>query len=590
MDDHRLLRERKPALKLASIAYHTALLKTSPQRNFSLATLQERPVTDSSDPRRSKSSRKKPSREPATIDLKAFVIDDGSVRADPEAAAQETVGQETLGQDTVGEETRAPDAATDTLSGAQADETIASGSEPPAEDVVASPEASLDSGSGTDTLPSEASLEQMAGQETSSSGSSFHEPSGSEKRADSVPPPVPERRSSAGALIGSGLLGGLVGAGLVYGLQAWRDTAPVQNDPRIAQLEQRVNALRQQPAAPGGQPQGGDASALEGRLQALEAARGELDQRLQAIQDTAQQATSQAQEALNRPAPDAAQPQASPQTEAALADLSNRLGALDEQVRANAQNATNATNVTQELDRRIADLDRRFGEREQRFQETDRRLADLDRQLAESNRRFTEADRRFGEQEQRLAAVSEQAAENTRNVTTASQTGTRVVLAGRLNEALQGGTPYAEVLDGVRKAGAEPARVAPLEPFAQGGAPTPAELAQSFEPVETAILRESRGPAEGWTDRILRMADKVVTVRPVNEPGGSGVPASVTRIRQALERGDVVEAAAAWDALPEPARRVSDEWGQRVKAVAEAHRAAQAISTDALATLNRTTQ
>jgi hypothetical protein len=542
-------------------------------------------VTDSSDPRRPKSSRKKPSREPATIDLKAFVIDDGSVRADPEATAQET-----LGQDTVGEETRAPEAATDTLSGAQADETIASGSEPPAEDVVASPEASLDSGSGTDTLPSEASLEQMAGQATTSSGTSFHETPSSETRADPVPPPpAPERRSSAGALIGSGLLGGLVGAGLVYGLQTWQDPAPVPSDPRIAQLEQRVNALRQQPAAPGGQPQG-DTSALGERLQALEAARGELDQRLQAIQGTAQQAASQAQEALNRPAPEAAQPQASPQTEAALADLSTRLGALDEQVRANGQNATNAANVTQELDRRLADLDRRFGEREQRFQETDRRLADLDRQLAESNRRFADTDRRFGEQEQRLAALSQQAAENTRNVTTASQTGTRVVLAGRLNEALQGGAPYAEVLDGVRKAGTEPARVVPLEPFAQEGAPTPTELAQSFEPVETAILRESRGPAEGWTDRILRMADKVVTVRPVNEPGGSGVSASVTRIRQALERGDVVEAAAAWDALPEPARRVSEEWGRQVKSVAEAHRAAQAISSDALASLNRTTQ
>ena len=553
-------------------------------------------MTDSSDPRRSKSSRKKPSREPATIDLKAFVIDDGSVRADPEAAARETVGQETLGQDTlgqdsVGDETRVPEsAAADTLSGAQPDETIASGSEPPAEDLVASPEASLDSGSGTDTLPSEASLEQMTGQDTASSGTSFHKASSSETLADPVPPPpAPERRSSAGGLIGSGLLGGLVGAGLMYGLQAWQDPAPVTSDPRIAQLEQRVNALRQQSAAPGGQPQG-DTSALEGRLQALEAARGELDQRLQAIQGTAQQAASQAQEVLNRPAPEAAQPQASPQAEAALADLSTRLGALDEQVRANGQNATNATNVTQELDRRLADLDRRFGEREQRFQETDRRLADLDRQLADSSRRFADTDRRFSEQEQRLAALSQQAAENTRNVTTASQTGTRVVLAGRLNDALQGGTPYAEVLDGVKKAGTDPALVAPLEPFAQEGAPTPAELAQSFEPVETAVLRESRGPAEGWTDRILRMADKVVTVRPVNEPGGSGVSALVARIRQALERGDVVEAAAAWDALPEPSRRQSEEWGRQVKAVAEAHRAAQAISTDALATLNRTTQ
>ncbi|MFC1456119.1 hypothetical protein ACETIH_05165 [Microvirga arabica] len=548
-------------------------------------------MTDPSDPRRPKSSRKKPSREPATIDLKATVIDDGTVQADPEAAAQETVGQDTLGRDTVGEETRVPETAmTDTLSGAQADETIASGSEPPAEDVVASPEATLDSGSGTDTLPSEASLEQMAGQDTSSSGSSYQDPSTSETRTDSVPPPpAPERRSSAGALIGSGLLGGLVGAGLVYGLQTWQGQTPAQEDPRIAQLEQQVSALRQQPAAPGGQPPG-DTGALEGRIQAIETARGELDQRLQAIQGAAEQAASQAQEALNRPVPEASQPQASSQTEAALTELSNRLGALDEQVRANAQNATNAANATQEIDRRLADLDRRFGEREQRFQETDRRLADLDGQLAESNRRFADTDRRFGEQEQRLAALSQQAAENTRNVTTASQTGTRVVLAGRLNEALQGGTPYAEVLDGVRKAGTDPARVAPLEPFAQEGAPTPAELAQSFEPVETAILRESRGPAEGWTDRILRMADKVVTVRPVNEPDGSGVSASVTRIRQALERGEVVEAAAAWDALPEPARRVSEEWGRQVKAVADAHRAAQAISSDALATLNRTTQ
>jgi hypothetical protein len=548
-------------------------------------------VTDSSDPRRPKSSRKKSSREPATIDLKATVIDDGTVQANPEAAAPETAGQDTVSQESVGQEGRAPETgSTDTLSGAQPDETIASGNEPPAEDVVASPEASLDSGSGTDTLPSEASLEQMAGQDTTSSGTSFQEPSASDTRADSVPPlPAPERRNSAGALVGSGLLGGLVGAGLVYGLQTWQDPAPAQNDPRIAQLEQRVNALQQQPAAPGGQPQG-DTSALEGRLQAIETARGDLDQRLQAIQDTAQQAASQAQEALNRPAPETAPAQPAPQTEAALADLSNRLGALDEQVRANAQNATNAANATQELDGRIADLDRRFGEREQRLTDMDRRLGELDRQLADANSRFGNIDQRLSEQEQRLAALSQQASENTKAVEQASQTGTRVVLAGRLNDALQSGTPYPEVLDGVKKAGTDPARVAPLEPFAQEGAPTPAELAQSFDPVETAILRESRGPAEGWTDRILRMADKVVTVRPVNEPGGSGVPAGVTRIRQALERGDVVEAAAAWDALPEPARQASEEWGRQVKAVADAHRAAQAISTDALATLNRTTQ
>jgi hypothetical protein len=540
-------------------------------------------VTDSSDPRRPKSSRKKPSREPATIDLKATVIDEGTLQTGPEGGAQETIG------DTVSEEVRAPEAAiTDPVQDAKPEETIAaSSSEPPAEDVVASPEATLDSGSGTDTLPPGASVQEP--QDTFAQDTLAQEPLTAETRAETVPPPAaPERRSSAGALIGSGLLGGLVGAGILYGVQTWQ-ASPAQDDPRLAQLEQRVNALRQQPASVG-QPQGND-PALSERIQALETARGELDQRIQAVQGTARQAASQAQEALNRPVPEAsASAAAQAQNEAALADLSNRLGALDEQVRTNAQNATGVTNTVQEIDRRIADLDRRFGEREQRFTETDRRLSEIDRQLADTDRRFGETDRRLGEQEQRLAALSQQAAENTRNAEAASQTGARVVLAGRLNDALQSGTPFAEVLDGVRKAGTDPARVAPLEPFAQQGAPTAEALAQSFEPVETTILRESRGPAEGWTDRILRMADRVVTVRPVNEPGSTGVPAIVARIRQALERGDVVEAAAAWDALPEPARRLSEEWGRQVKAVAEAHRAAQGISADALATLNRTTQ
>ena len=75
------------------------------------------------------------------------------------------------------------------------------------------------------------------------------------------------------------------------------------------------------------------------------------------------------------------------------------------------------------------------------------------------------------------------------------------------------------------------------------------------------------------------------------EPASPGQARRLLTTRlQSAGRDDVVEAAAAWDALPEPSRRLSEEWGRQVKSVAEAHRAAQAISTDALATLNRTTQ
>ena len=542
-------------------------------------------MTDSSDPRRPKSSRKKSSREPATIDLKATVIDDGTApSSSPGAEAQETLGEETLGPDAFGPDTLAAEAsAQETMAATgtpdvQPDETTVGGSEPPAEDLASPQQVTLDSGIGTDTLPSG---EEPGRPDATSSDSSFQETPTFQTREDTVlPPPAPERRSSAGALIGAGLLGGVIGAGLLYGLQAWQ-TSPGGGQPvelRLAQLEQRVGALRQ-PGPPG--PVQGNLQALSERVQTLETARGELNQQLQAVQGSAEQAARQAQEALNRPVPEPPAP--APQNEAALTDLSNRLSGLEGQVRTNAENLTNAANAAQGLDGRIADLDRRFADQDRRFGEAERRFTDVER-------RFTDTERRFGEQEQRIAALSQQATENARNAETAGQTGTRVVLAGRLNDALHNGAPYAEVLEGVRKAGTDPARVAALEPFAAQGAPTAAALAKSFDPLETAILRESRGPAEGWTDRILRMADRVVTVKPVNEPGSTGVPALVARIRQALDRGDVVEAAAAWDALPEPARRLSEDWGRQVKAVAQAQQAAQAVATDALATLNRTTQ
>lgn len=560
-------------------------------------------MTDSSDPRRPKSSRKKHSREPATIDLKATVIDDGAAPpSSPGAEARETLGKDTLGpdtfgMDTLGKDTLGPDQiGPDTIAAAalspdpipvgetpdvKPDETTLGGSEQTAEDLAASQQATLDSGIGTDTLPLGASAEEAIRSDATSSDSSFQEASTSRAHEETafVPPP-PERRSSAGALIGAGLLGGVIGAGLLYGLQAMQgspgDSQPVEL--RLAQLEQRIGALRQ-PGPPG--PVQGNIQALSERVQTLEAARGELNQQLQAVQGSAEQAARQAQEALNRPAPEAPAP--APQNEAALTDLGNRISGLEGQVRTNAESATKAANAAQGLDGRVADLDRRFADQDRRVSEAERRFTDVER-------RFTDTERRFGEQEQRIAALSQQAAENARNAENVGQTGTRVVLAGRLNDALHNGAPYAEVLEGVRKVGTDPARIAALEPFAGSGAPTAAALAKSFEPVETAILRESRGPAEGWTDRILRMADRVVTVRPVNEPGSTGTPALVARIRQALERGDVAEAAAAWEALPEPSRRLSEDWGRQVKAVAQAQQAAQAVSTDALATLNRTTQ
>jgi hypothetical protein len=209
------------------------------------------------------------------------------------------------------------------------------------------------------------------------------------------------------------------------------------------------------------------------------------------------------------------------------------------------------------------------------------RVADLDRRLSEQ-------DRRAAEQEGRLADLSRQVTATTAATT---QPAIRVILAERLGTALRNGAPYTDVLAALRNAETDPARLSALEPFAQQGAPTAAELAQDFGPLGARILQEERPADATWTDRLLRMADKVVTVRPVNAPETTGVTGLVGRIEQALGRGDVAAAVTAWEALPEPSRRLSEEWGRQAKARAEADAAAQAIVSDAVAALNtRTTQ
>jgi hypothetical protein len=160
------------------------------------------------------------------------------------------------------------------------------------------------------------------------------------------------------------------------------------------------------------------------------------------------------------------------------------------------------------------------------------------------------------------------------------------VLADRLIDTLNQGVPFADVLGSLRGFSPAPERVQALEPLAASGAPTVVALRQEFGSVSERIERASRGEAEGVVDRLLRMTDRVVSVRAVGDPNSKAVPDLVARIESALERGALRDAAAAWDALPEASRRVAEGWGQRLKARIAADEAARGIAADAIAALN----
>lgn len=421
-------------------------------------------MTDQSNPSAPKSPRRKPRREPATIDLPSTVVTETS----PEPPPQPASSDDELIREAVAIEMAAPvDPAT------PVEPTVGDAPPLPPDDSDAEPLGMSGPGPGT--------------------------------------PDAPRRPSLFLPMLAAALLGGVVGAGLLFALQ---DLRPPSLDPRIAALEQRVASLPQN-SAPANAVQ-----AMQTRIQALEAARTAGDQRVAAAQAAAEQA-------LNRPVP-----VPDSRDEAAIADLTQRLSAIEGQLQSNQQAATEARSA---LATQVEDLSKRLSQ---------------------------------GPGEATRATV-------------------RIVLAQRVADALRLGTPYAGTLSALRANGTDAARLSALEPFAEKGAPTTGALAKSFEPLSAAILRDDRAVAGSFTDRLLRMADKVVTIRPVDEAGSSDVTSLVARIEQALERGNAQEAVAAWETLPEPARRLSDEWAARAKARAAADAGAQAVANDAIAALAR---
>jgi hypothetical protein len=384
--------------------------------------------------------------------------------------------------------------------------------------------------------------------EAAPSSAQDESPVASPEPEPAAPPVAPERRGLGfGALLGAGLVGGIAGAGLLHAYDTYyRPPAP---DPRVAILEQRVAALPRPDALP----------ALERRLAALEGAQARFDERVQGAQVAAERALARAEEAARPAAPAAAATAAPSQAAPALADLSNRLATLERDTAARAD--------------QLAALDRDARSRADQGQEAVQGL-----------------DRRVAEQENRLSALGQQVATLTDGSAEAARVGTRVVLADRLSGALREGTPLGPVLAALPRYGVDPARLAPLQPYAERGAPTAAALGRDFEDVRERILREARpGDSDLW-DRLARMADRVVTIRAVDEPGATSPGALVARIEDALERGAFSEALSAYQSLPEPARRVSEAFGSALRQRAAAEDAARTVAAEAVSALRAPTR
>ena len=184
----------------------------------------------------------------------------------------------------------------------------------------------------------------------------------------------------------------------------------------------------------------------------------------------------------------------------------------------------------------------------------------------------------------RLGSVETQA-KAASNASPEAMAAARIVLAERVQRALAGGRPFAGDIGALTKSGVAQADLAGLTAVAASGAPTREALQAGFRKHGAMFQREVMPASDSWSDKLLALTSRVVTIRPVGDNGSTDPATLPIRLESAIASGDIVKAAALWAQLPEPARRASAELGADLQKRAAADAAIAKIAQDAVAAL-----
>ena len=160
------------------------------------------------------------------------------------------------------------------------------------------------------------------------------------------------------------------------------------------------------------------------------------------------------------------------------------------------------------------------------------------------------------------------------------------VAADALAAALESGRSFVSELVALKTLRLDPEAIAGLEPHAETGLPTLAELSAGFDAAaETIALGTPVPEGAGTLDRLLTSARGLVEVRPVAAAKGAAPAAIISRVRTALAAGDLETALAEWNALPEHARAATADWARQAEARRHADELVARLRSDALSRL-----
>jgi hypothetical protein len=161
--------------------------------------------------------------------------------------------------------------------------------------------------------------------------------------------------------------------------------------------------------------------------------------------------------------------------------------------------------------------------------------------------------------------------------------------AAALRDAALSGAPFAAQLAQAKSLGADDKFLAPLEPFAAVGVPTPATLAQELRALLPAMLKLSGAlaPDGGFLEKLQANAGKLVRIRPVDAPPGDDSSAVLARIEIAAADNDIGGALNDLNKLPEASRAPALAWIAKAKERQAALTAARAFAAESARALGK---
>jgi len=163
------------------------------------------------------------------------------------------------------------------------------------------------------------------------------------------------------------------------------------------------------------------------------------------------------------------------------------------------------------------------------------------------------------------------------------------VMAAALNAAVERGEAFATELAAAKAFAADAGALVPLEPFATTGLPSAGSLGRELIGLLGA-LAQAAGTAPrdaGFLERLQANAERLVRIRPLDEPPGDDPAAVLARIEQRAAQADIAGALAELAKLPAPARAPAQAWIAKAQARLAAIAASRRFAAETFAALGK---